>query len=595
MSLARATRLARFPNLATRRPHARPFSASAPPRARSAYARRLLAAGLFSSAVAGGSLYAYQNGSVVYADAEGGHEAKGRVSQVPPPPLSELVRTYIVYTLCSVPFLVDWSPTILSTLMAIPGLKQITEAVVRVTFFDQFVGGDAAEDVIPVLERLRAENKGALFVYSVEVDESEASGAEKLSSSETPLAHKQIVKENLHCIDVAADFEDRHASGHTAKGTWVAIKLSAMVPDAESLRRLSKYVVDRRPRGNPYVPFPGCPHPSDLDVLASGTPNETLTAADIAALRELREDLALICERARARGIRITVDAEHSWYQPAIDSFTLDMMRKFNKLPKPRKSSWFRSSSPVEAPSGSLQPLIYNTFQGYLRRTPEYLSQSVAAARAEGYSLGVKLVRGAYHPHEIEIHRAASASRASLTASSPRSGTHDVSISPDNMPPVWLTKDETDTCYDSSVRMLISLVREDVDACKRSGSPPAIGALFGTHNWASANLVVDELVKQGLAKSAGDGDGKVFVGDEAMQRVAVAQLYGMSDELTNHLVERAQASAPFVLKYLPYGNLAEVMPYLSRRAIENKSVLGNGGAARERQRVASAIWARLFG
>ncbi len=92
------------------------------------------------------------------------------------------------------------------------------------------------------------------------------------------------------------------------------------------------------------------------------------------------------------------------------------------------------------------------------------------------------------------------------------------------MPPVWLTKDETDTCYDSSVRMLISLVREDVEACKRTGSPPSIGALFGTHNWDSANLVVDELVKQGLAKSAGDG--KVFVSDEAMQRVAVAQLYG---------------------------------------------------------------------
>ncbi len=81
-------------------------------------------------------MYAYKGGLVVYADAEG-HEGEGRVSQVPPPPLSELVRTYIVYTLCSVPFLVDWSPTILSTLMAIPGIKQITEAVVRVTFFDQ--------------------------------------------------------------------------------------------------------------------------------------------------------------------------------------------------------------------------------------------------------------------------------------------------------------------------------------------------------------------------------------------------------------------------------------------------------------------------
>ena len=52
-------------------------------------------------------------------------------------PLSELVRTYIVYSLCSVPFVVDWSPTVLSTLLSIPGVKQVTEAIVRVTFFDQ--------------------------------------------------------------------------------------------------------------------------------------------------------------------------------------------------------------------------------------------------------------------------------------------------------------------------------------------------------------------------------------------------------------------------------------------------------------------------
>ena len=259
MSLLRATRLARFPNLATCQPPslARPFSAAAPSaRTRpSSHARRLLAAGLVSSTVAGVSLYAYKNGSIVYADAEG-QPAEGRVSQVPEPPLSELVRTYVVYTLCSVPFLVDWSPTILSTLMAIPGLKQITEAVVRVTFFDQvrlqppllsvrsrllqFVGGDEAEDVIPVLERLRAENKGALFVYSVEVDESQASGAGKLSSSETPLAHKQIVQETLHCIDVAADFEDRHASGHAGKGTWVAIKLVSRIGSIGDVCRVAK-------------------------------------------------------------------------------------------------------------------------------------------------------------------------------------------------------------------------------------------------------------------------------------------------------------------------------------------------------------------
>ena len=52
-------------------------------------------------------------------------------------PLSTLLRTYVVYSFCSVPALVDWAPAILETLSSIPGLKQITEAVVRATFFDQ--------------------------------------------------------------------------------------------------------------------------------------------------------------------------------------------------------------------------------------------------------------------------------------------------------------------------------------------------------------------------------------------------------------------------------------------------------------------------
>ena len=86
---------------------------------------------------------------------------------------------------------------------------------------------------------------------------------------------------------------------------------SAMVPDAESLRRLSKHLVDTRPRGSPPVAFPGCPLPSDLDILSTPSPSSPLTEVDIAALRELHEDLIAICERAKTAGIRITVDAEH--------------------------------------------------------------------------------------------------------------------------------------------------------------------------------------------------------------------------------------------------------------------------------------------
>ena len=52
-------------------------------------------------------------------------------------PLSTLIRTYVVYSFCSVPALVDWASAILAALSAVPGLKQVTEAVVRATFFDQ--------------------------------------------------------------------------------------------------------------------------------------------------------------------------------------------------------------------------------------------------------------------------------------------------------------------------------------------------------------------------------------------------------------------------------------------------------------------------
>lgn len=87
-------------------------------------------AGLLGSS---GSAYLYLQ-KPVRADA-GGDDV--RTSSGRQMPLTALLRTYVVYSLCSVPALVDWSPSILSVLSAVPGLKQISEAFVRVTFFSQ--------------------------------------------------------------------------------------------------------------------------------------------------------------------------------------------------------------------------------------------------------------------------------------------------------------------------------------------------------------------------------------------------------------------------------------------------------------------------
>lgn len=87
-------------------------------------------AGVTAAAVA---LLLANESAHVYADAE---RENGSASQGPQSaPMSELIRSYFVYTMCSFPTLVDWSPTILDTFTSIPGLKQITEAFIERTFF----------------------------------------------------------------------------------------------------------------------------------------------------------------------------------------------------------------------------------------------------------------------------------------------------------------------------------------------------------------------------------------------------------------------------------------------------------------------------
>lgn len=270
--------------------------------------------------------------------------------------------------------------------------------------------------------------------------------------------------------------------------------------------------------------------------------------------------------------------------QPAIDAYTLSLMRSFNKLPRSNTSykNRFGFTSTTSSIHSGVQPLVYVTFQAYLRRAYPYLLQSLADAQAGNYALGVKLVRGAYHSLEIASHRQRG-----------EPGGKSLSISSEAEPPVHLSKDETDACYNECARLLISRIRDDVEASEISNAPPTLGLLFGSHNWESCNLVLSELVRNSLAEVKDD---VLHISEVVAERVTIAQLYGMRDALTNSLVERTRCKVPLVMKYVPYGGLSEVMPYLSRRAIENKSVLGGSdGAAAERKQAWAEIMKCLFG
>lgn len=194
------------------------------------------------SAAGGGALTATVMlfwGNSLYADVP----SESLLKEPTRTPLSKLLTSYAVYSACSIPGLVEASPTLLALFTSIPGLRQIAEGIVRVTFFKQvlvllqvheirvlilgnavqFVGGDTAQECLPLIRKLRAENKGALLAYTVEADADE--GLEE--ARPTDELHQPIVQ-LIRAVNVAARFEDFLARETSSSGrrTWVAFKLA---------------------------------------------------------------------------------------------------------------------------------------------------------------------------------------------------------------------------------------------------------------------------------------------------------------------------------------------------------------------------------
>lgn len=167
--------------------------------------------------------------------------------------------------------------------------------------------------------------------------------------------------------------------------------------------------------------------------------------------------------------------------------------------------------------------IVYNTFQLYRHDRLEYLQVSFRKAQQQGYLLGAKLVRGAYM--EKERKRAEELSYPS---------------------PIQPNKEAADRDYDEAVRFCIDRLDH-------------LAVFIGTHNEDSCMLAAELLHKKGLPHNH--------------PRVSFSQLYGMSDNITFNLAHAGYR----VSKYLPYGPVKDVMPYLIRRAQENTSIAGQMG------------------
>lgn len=167
--------------------------------------------------------------------------------------------------------------------------------------------------------------------------------------------------------------------------------------------------------------------------------------------------------------------------------------------------------------------VIFNTLQMYRHDRLAYLKEICNQASGQKYFPGFKLVRGAYM--EKERARAVEMGYAS---------------------PIQPDKEATDRDYNEAVKYCFEH-RNLVSMC------------VATHNEQSATLLVDLMSAENIEPS-----------DE---RFWFAQLYGMSDNISFNLAHAGYN----VAKYLPYGPLISVMPYLGRRAMENSSVSGQVG------------------
>lgn len=355
----------------------------------------------------------------------------------------ELKQAYWLFKMIGSNFLVKTGSPLLNFALNI-GLP--IKGIIRNTIFRHFCGGEDIVDCNEAVARLSVAGVGTILDYSVEGGDSED-------------AFDTTCTEILRVIE------------RTAQSTDIPFAVFKVT----GLGRFS--------------------------LLEKISAKETLSPAEEKEYQAIKDRVEKICSKSYEKGVRILIDAEHSWIQNFIDELALEYMSRFNRE----------------------KVLIYNTYQLYRHDKLEDLKADFAKAEAGGFRIGAKLVRGAY----MEIERARAAEKGYPS-------------------PINPTKEASDQEYNGGVRFCLDHIDK-------------IGLMVGSHNEDSCRMTAELMASKGIAKDN--------------THVYFAQLLGMSDNLSFNL-----ANAGYnVAKYMPYGPIKAVMPYLMRRAQENTSVAGQTG------------------
>ena len=353
---------------------------------------------------------------------------------------AELERAYFLFRLiANQPFVrIGQLVTTLALKTHLP-----VEGLIRSTVFDHFCAGTTVEESTKVVEKLAQKQVFSVLDYSVEGAKEEVS-----------------LDECYHEIIKTITFSGSH----------------------------------------PYIPFTVF-KPTGFgrfSLYEKVSQNQSLTPSEEAEWSRVRQRFVGCCEAAKKHQMKLLIDAEESWIQPAINTIVEELMRTYNRK----------------------EPLVYTTAQMYLSEKLSYLKHLATEAKKDGFVAGIKLVRGAYMEKENE--RAATMGYAS---------------------PLCASKTQTDENFDAAWQFILN--HFDIFAL-----------YFGSHNEDSTYALIDAMEERKIPYHH--------------PHLWFGQLYGMSDHISFNL-----AKAGFrVSKYLPFGPVRDVLPYLIRRAEENTAVGG---------------------
>ncbi|XP_016931808.1 proline dehydrogenase 1, mitochondrial isoform X4 [Drosophila suzukii] len=504
----------------------------------------------------------------------------------------ELMRAYLVYMICSSEKLVEHNMTLLKLARNLLGQKLFV-LLMKSSFYGHFVAGENRHTIVPSLERLRSFGVKPILDYSVEEDISQEEAEKREVESSVSSAGEQKEEGSMPQYHVDKSFADRRYKVSSARtyfylneatcernmeifikcleavsgatfGTGItAIKLTALgrpqllLQLSEVIMRTRKYMEDMvGGQGNVLThhktikdlekyyatlgdnkdvkeflnnvtsdkegilhlfPWSGIvdedsqlsdtfrvpdPQTGQMRRLISQIPPK-----EEEMFRNMIRRLNTIVKAAADLDVRIMIDAEQTYFQPAISRITLEMMRKYNKD----------------------KAIVFNTYQCYLRETFREVNTDLEQAKRQNFYFGAKLVRGAYMDQERD--RAKSLGY------------------PD---PVNPTFEATTEMYHKTLSECLRRIKlmKDCDDDARK-----IGIMVASHNEDTVRFAIQQMKEIGISP-----EDKV---------ICFGQLLGMCDYITFPLGQAGYSA----YKYIPYGPVEEVLPYLSRRAQENKGVL----------------------